>query len=150
MLLPMLPHGPCGKRACVARCRERWGRRRTGGEVVDSLIVLHRAEDLAEFSKPEFVAKDWVMVGASTPAHAQPAAGAPTVFAASTGLMLKQSSHDLNGAPERPANHVGAPLVQMHIRPDKRYCSLTQAWVCLINVKACMREAAVTACARPQ
>ena len=31
--------------------------------MVDSLIVLHRQEDLAEFFKPEFVIKGFVMAG---------------------------------------------------------------------------------------
>ena len=71
-----------------------------GGEVVESLVVLHRPEDLAEFSKAEFVIKDCVNAGANVPeqAGAHAASGAPVVFSAATGLTLKKGTHDLNGA----------------------------------------------------
>ncbi|KAK9826397.1 hypothetical protein WJX81_007628 [Elliptochloris bilobata] len=74
-----------------------------GGEVVDSLVVLHRPEDLAKFSKPEFVIKDYVNAGANVPeqggAHApSTTVGPPTVFSAAVGLTLKKGAHDLNGA----------------------------------------------------
>lgn len=64
--------------------------------MVDSLIVLHRQEDLAEFFKPEFVIKDFVMAGLP---GAPAASGAPIVFSAATGLTLKKDGHDLNGTP---------------------------------------------------
>ena len=63
--------------------------------MVDSLIVLHRPEDLAAFSKPEFVIKDYVMAEAGAPA----APGAPVVYSAAKGLAAHKGGHDLNGTP---------------------------------------------------
>ena len=67
---------------------------------MESLIVLHRKEDLADFFKPDFVIKDYVNAGANVPeqAGAHAASGAPVVFSGATGLTLKKGSHDLNGA----------------------------------------------------
>ncbi len=64
--------------------------------MVDSLIVLHRQEDLAEFFKPDFVIKDFVMAGLP---GAPATSNAPIVFSAATGLTLKSGGHDLNGTP---------------------------------------------------
>ena len=67
---------------------------------MESSIVLHRKDDLAEYFKPDFVIKDYVNAGANVPeqAGAHAASGAPVVFSAATGLALKKGSHDLNGA----------------------------------------------------